>query len=490
MNNIGVFQTESGSYYMYDGCTNIILPIDDELAKTIKEDKELDRELIMQHASNDVQNMMKKWRIACPVEEVEINEEFVRKQIIEYPYPQIILGVTENCNLRCKYCIFSGNYEDMRTHSKYRMTEEIAIAAVKYFIENMKEWRKYSPEKKSVVSFYGGEALLELPLIKKVVDYVHSQNFDTAFALTTNGTLLNDDNIKYLVDNDFMVSVSFDGPEELHDRNRVFPNGSGSYEIVYNNIQKLNAEIKRQGKEDKLPLLLLTCYDSETDMEQLNNFFIDNSDVLYTLGGRVSEIIPINGVTKLNTSIQSLYQKYVYYLTKDNVDKKDAFLLERIFGTGLKSMYSRNVSTQGERYCNTIANACIPGGKFFVDINGNFHMCERISYEFTIGNYKDGFNYDKIINIVQRWKENVKTYCGECPYKAICGICYAGCSNADHFDIDKICKNKSRVKALERQLSLLFSILETKPDAFRFFTSNKDLVNEKYEKYWSAIESC
>lgn len=488
MNNIGVFQSESGTYYMYDGITNVILPIDIKLAHVIQNNEELDRELLMKNASADISNMMNKWNIASKNDELVIDESFVKRQIIEYPYPQLILGITENCNLRCKYCIFSGNYDDMRTHSKSRMTEEIALASVDYYMKCMREWWEFAPEKKSVISFYGGEALLELPLIQKVVDYVNAQNFDTAFAMTTNATLLNDDNIKYLVDHDFMMSVSFDGSEELHDKNRVFPNGEGSYHIVYENIKKLKDEIRKQGKEEKLPVMILTCYDSETDMEVLNDFFVNQATDLYTLGGRVSEVIPVNGVTKVNTSIQKLYQKYVDFLTSGE-GSKDTYFLERIFGTGLKSIYSRSVALDGEKYCSTLANACIPGGKFFVDIHGNFHMCERINYEFSIGNYKEGFDYKKITELVQRWKKEVADYCGACPYKAICGICYAGCTSEDQFTIDKICKRK-RPKALERQLGLLFSILEVRPEAFRFFTSNKDLVNEKYEKFWSVIENC
>lgn len=78
---------------------------------------------------------------------------------------QVVLQVTQNCNLRCSYCAYSGSYFN-RTHSKKRMSTETAIRAVDFFMSHSSEVSK------STIGFYGGEPLLEFSLIKKVVSYV------------------------------------------------------------------------------------------------------------------------------------------------------------------------------------------------------------------------------------------------------------------------------------------------------------------------------
>ena len=79
---------------------------------------------------------------------------------------------------------------------------------------------------------------------------------EQTFVLTTNGTLLNDEAIHFLVEHNFVVTISLDGPKEVHDRYRVFRSEEyperrcGSYDIVMNNIQrfvKLYPEYRRRG---------------------------------------------------------------------------------------------------------------------------------------------------------------------------------------------------------------------------------------------------
>lgn len=109
---------------------------------------------------------------------------------------QMILQVTQQCNLRCEYCIYSGNYET-RSHSDSRMSLEVALKAIQFAIDHSSE------SKKICFSFYGGEPLLEFELIKKCVEYVktHIQGREYVFSMTTNGTLLTPPVVEFLVEN-------------------------------------------------------------------------------------------------------------------------------------------------------------------------------------------------------------------------------------------------------------------------------------------------
>jgi uncharacterized protein len=98
------------------------------------------------------------------------------------------------------------------------------------------------------ITFFGGETLMNFPLLKKVVDYAREQasaaKVSVDFSLTTNATLLRPDIVDYLSENHVGVTVSIDGPPELNDQLRVFANGRGSYDIIAPKVKELLAKHK------------------------------------------------------------------------------------------------------------------------------------------------------------------------------------------------------------------------------------------------------
>jgi uncharacterized protein len=84
---------------------------------------------------------------------------------------------------------------------------------------------------------------MNFPLLKKVVTYAHerasAQGRSIDFSLTTNATLLTPAIIEFLSENRIGVTVSMDGPPELHDKLRVFANGRGSYDIIAPRVRAL-----------------------------------------------------------------------------------------------------------------------------------------------------------------------------------------------------------------------------------------------------------
>ena len=100
----------------------------------------------------------------------------------------LTLQVTQNCNLRCDYCVYSGKY-NMRTHSDKTMNLEMAQAGIDYLFEHSKKINTLR------IGFYGGEPLLEFDLIKCCVEYIEQKSSDKNinFYITTNATLLTPD---------------------------------------------------------------------------------------------------------------------------------------------------------------------------------------------------------------------------------------------------------------------------------------------------------
>lgn len=491
MNNIGVFETKQGSKYIFDGATNMVLPASKELAQMIESHEQLDRDLIFEGADLPTRQLMKKWDL-FNLHEVELNQEMILDELRTYPYPQLILGLTENCNLRCKYCIFSGNYEEMRTHTFQRMEKETALKSVQKYMDYIMEWKEYAPDKQPVISFYGGEPLLRFDLIQEVIAYVQQTGFKTMFSMTTNGTLLTDSIIEFLVTHNVMISVSLDGTKEMHDKNRVFANERGSFDAVYGNIRKLLAEIERQGKEQLLPTMILSCYDNETDMVAMNDFFIREKHLMKTMGGRLSKILDteLGESGGINDSMSVLLDQYLQEITAENGEKRNSelFFKERLFGSSLKVSHNRNINPYARNYSSLLGNACIPGSRMFVAVDGTFHMCEKISYQFPIGDCEAGLDMNAIGEIVEKWSNKFTEQCKECPYQSICGLCYASCAVGDNFDVKAICT--TRRTDIERQLSVLYGVLEQNPDAMREFTAHKDSIDRKYESFRFVMDKC
>ena len=93
------------------------------------------------------------------------------------------------------------------------------------------------------ITFFGGETLLNFPVLKKTIAYARQRGAEVGkevdFSLTTNGTLLKPEIIEFLAENQVGVTISIDGPREVQDKFRVFHNGTGSYDVVAPKIKEL-----------------------------------------------------------------------------------------------------------------------------------------------------------------------------------------------------------------------------------------------------------
>lgn len=144
----------------------------------------------------------------------------------------IHLNVAQVCNLVCGYCYgIDGEYG-----LKGKMNEGNALKAIDFLIKNSGD------EKELRVVFFGGEPLLNFPMIKTVVNFCDkktkevSKNFN--YSIVTNGTKFNTEINDFLNKNNFDVTVSFDGDKETQDVNRPFRGGKGSYEDILPKVKK------------------------------------------------------------------------------------------------------------------------------------------------------------------------------------------------------------------------------------------------------------
>jgi uncharacterized protein len=153
----------------------------------------------------------------------------------EYPIMSIALFLAQECNMRCVYCYGDGG----EYAGKGMMSEETAFRAVDWLIINSKNSEKVN------ICFFGGEPLLNFPLMKKIVPYAREKAAEkgkqVTFSITTNGSVLSDKIISFLKDEKINPLISFDGPPKYQNRQRPFKGGGGSYDMVHANVQKLRA---------------------------------------------------------------------------------------------------------------------------------------------------------------------------------------------------------------------------------------------------------
>ncbi|MEO8026608.1 MAG: quinohemoprotein amine dehydrogenase maturation protein [Bryobacteraceae bacterium] len=156
----------------------------------------------------------------------------------KFPLQTLVINVTNQCNLSCEYCYEFGEDKVATPEGKPKFMDwDTARQSVDYLFAE-------SAGRRAVhITFFGGETLMNFGLIKQVVDYArekaHGEGRYIDFSLTTNATLLTPTIIEYLSENQIGVTVSMDGPKELHDQLRVFANGKGSYDIIEPRVREL-----------------------------------------------------------------------------------------------------------------------------------------------------------------------------------------------------------------------------------------------------------
>jgi Arylsulfatase regulator (Fe-S oxidoreductase) len=194
--------------YFYDRSLDSVVMVNDEeyqILKTVEKTKLVPDGVLRRFVKSGLLR-------ETAIEEIEHPETENLHLLAEHYMGNLILQVTQQCNLRCKYCAYSGNYYN-RSHTSNRMDFETAKKAIDFYLKRSEKADQLA------LSFYGGEPLLEFELIKKCVSYILQRKGDKKilFTMTTNGTLMTEDVIEFLVKYEFNLMISLDGDKKSHD---------------------------------------------------------------------------------------------------------------------------------------------------------------------------------------------------------------------------------------------------------------------------------
>jgi uncharacterized protein len=144
----------------------------------------------------------------------------------------ILIMVTQTCNLACTYCYAGGGTYGSRTKL---MPEEGALRAIEIMLDR-------APSKKSfTVTLFGGEPLLNFPLVRRIVDHCQElqkvREVSFHFSMTTNGSIVTDEIIEFLKKHRFTLMISYDGLGQQ--KYRPLAGGEASDKLVEANLRRL-----------------------------------------------------------------------------------------------------------------------------------------------------------------------------------------------------------------------------------------------------------
>ncbi len=152
------------------------------------------------------------------------------------PFYIMAKPVGASCNMACKYCYYLEKAKLYQNDPRHIMSDQLLERFVKEYIESQ-------TMQDVLFTWHGGETLMRpLSFYEKVMrlerQYARGRHIDNA--IQTNGTLIDDRWAEFFAENQWLVGVSIDGPQEFHDEYRRTRSGGPSFQKVMRGISILN----------------------------------------------------------------------------------------------------------------------------------------------------------------------------------------------------------------------------------------------------------
>ncbi|OJU09056.1 MAG: quinohemoprotein amine dehydrogenase maturation protein [Caulobacterales bacterium 68-7] len=330
----------------------------------------------------------------------------------DFPLSSLVMNITNQCNLACTYCYEFGADKIATPEGKAKyMTIETAKQSVDFLFAE-------SSGRGSVhITFFGGETLMNFPLLKEVVLYAHEvaagQGRSVDFSLTTNATLLTPAIVEFLSEYGIGVTVSMDGPPDLQDKRRVFKNGRGSYARIEPRLRNLIANHRTRAITARV-----TLTEGVTDVKRIYRHLKDE------LGFAEVGFAPVTTSGELDYSLNDAAMTSVIDQFKELAEEWLEFALR-----GEMHGFSNVSETISELIAGVNkSHPCGAGiGLVGVAPNGDISPCHRFtdSDTHTLGHISTGIDREKQSDFLTRGHVGAKYDCQTCWARPLCaGGCH------------------------------------------------------------------
>ena len=330
------------------------------------------------------------------------NEKFIRSGGL---VRNLRLNITEACNLNCTYCF----EKNLNGYGKNRMmTWPTAKKSLTQFMDLISK----NNHRDASIRFFGGEPLLNWPLMEKCLKYVKEKidsSLRISFIVNTNGTLITDQLARKLSKYGVDVNISLDGLAKYNDKFRKFKSGEGSFKKTDNGIDLLIKNKCRFG---------IAAVLSDQNYSHIEEFIdycadkISKSEFDFIVG-----LTPICRVERTCVDSLPVKEKVKYLVSAVRYARQKGiylaggmthFTLKRIFTTKNDVFYCGGV-----------------GSELTVDPAGTVFPCSALDIKLgSIENLNDVFNSNQYKKLVSRTVGNIK-HCRRCDIEYFCA---GGCA--------------------------------------------------------------
>lgn len=363
------------------------------------------------------------------METYEVTSSDVRNNLMKLG--QIVFEVTTACNFRCEYCIYSGMYEGMQTLSDDYLTFDKARKILDYLSDIWTTGKRIN-KKPIYIGFYGGEPLMNFPLVKQVVEYIERNwKWRVIFTMTTNAYLL-DKYMEFLQQKDFFLTISLDGDQECN-KLRKTKSGRETYSKVFANIMRL-----KEYNEDYFSrrVNFNAVFNANSSYNSIYNFFIGQFNKI----PKVSQMYDAKRDKSKEELFESIYsnknkQHFILSLKKQVDPKYFHFLpgvqescrvIDKQSGNMFHSYNDLLVNEKNKKLTPT--GTCAPfAKKMFITAKGEILQCEKISHAYVLGHINKDEVFLDIEEIAKFYNNQILSYasqCVKCGLRNMCPHCF------------------------------------------------------------------
>ena len=305
------------------------------------------------------------------------------------------LSVTDSCNLQCSYCF----EKDNTFCGEKFMTVDTAKKCIDYWFDHIDK-NQYVYD----IFFFGGEPLLNQKVILFCVDYINTLLKDlkgiARYNITTNGTIINNDLLRLFKENIFLINVSVDGLEKIHNNHRKYKSGKPTYNLVISNMLRLSRVAKKLSA-----FICLTSKDIPYFKQSV--FYLWDLGIKNVYGNLVfgkNQVYHCEDYMEFNMQIKAIGEAVYKNIINDKPYYYNSFI------EMMKSIYRRKFALNCYFWQN---------GIFVFSPEGDAYRCHRFMGDkrFILGNIND-----KTLDLLAERKRKEKIdKCSRCWYQLYCG---------------------------------------------------------------------
>lgn len=314
----------------------------------------------------------------------------------------ITLHISHGCNIKCTYCFaLGGSYGEKPTMMDFATAKQ----SIDWLLSESAEAGSCN------VTFFGGEPLLNLDLMKQTVAYAkkeaEARDITITFGITTNGTLLSGEALAFIMKENIGIVLSLDGDAETHNQIRTFHDGSDTYDVIAENARKASAQNPERVK------IRATMTSKNLDMkgiaEHLSQFGAGSVEVASTVEHPKSPTAICEGhLPELKKHLKRLSEEELAGLMAGK-QPAQAYFLHKM---------QQVLNPQKKEY------GCGGGKTFFgVSVDGAIYFCSAFASipEFKMGDVFNGLDPAKKQQFDRDLHVDRRETCKSCWARYLCG---------------------------------------------------------------------